>query len=400
MCAPKQISEIRRGKRGEMNNFMHHPVSGYPSVAAKHFLYTRAPILVYWEMTRACDLACRHCRAEAITDRDSNELSTDEGRRLLQKVAEFGVPRPHVVMTGGDPLKRPDLFALIENAAALGLSVSVVPSSTQALTREVLQRLKDAGVESIALSLDGSTAPKHDGLRGIPGCFARTVDAAWDALRVGLRLQINSLVSAETLPDLPAVYALLSRFPLMRWKLFTLIAVGRGRALKDTTPEQCETLHHWLYDISGSAPFPVATTEAPHYRRLALTRMRAQGMPLRAILRTPLGRGFGIRDGNGIVFVSYSGNVYPSGFLPLKAGNVRSEDLSDIYRFSKTFTAIRDASCFKGKCGRCEFRKICGGSRARAYASTGDFLESDPLCAYEPRAAKNRANHGQTALTA
>jgi radical SAM protein len=383
-----------------MNKFMHHSVSGHPGIAAKRFLYTQAPLLVYWEMTRACDLACRHCRAEAITDRDNNELSSDEGRCLLQKITEFGVPRPHVVMTGGDPLKRPDLFALIEHAAALGLSVSVVPSSTQALTWEVLQRLKDAGVESIALSLDGSTAPRHDGLRGIPGCFVRTVDAARDALRAGLRLQINSLVSAETLPDLAAVYALVSRFPLMRWKLFTLIAVGRGRALKDITPEQCEALHHWLYDISRSAPFPVATTEAPHYRRLALTRMRAQGMPLSTILRTPLGRGFGIRDGNGIVFVSYSGEVYPSGFLPLKAGNVRSEDLADIYRSSKTFTVIRDASGFKGKCGRCEFKKICGGSRARAYASTGDFLESDPLCAYEPRAPKHRMDHDLTVLTA
>ena len=352
----------------------------------ENFLYLRAPLLAYWEMTRACDLACRHCRAEAIRDRDRNELTTAEGRRLLEKIAEFGAPRPHVVMTGGDPMKRPDLFAMVAHARALGLSVSVVPSSTQVLSQEVFQGLKDAGVESIALSLDGSTALKHDGLRGVPGCFTRTLDAAWDALDAGLRLQINSLVTAETLSDLPAIYALVSRLPLMRWKLFALIPVGRGKSLSEMSPEECDGLHDWLYGISRTAPFPVATTEAPHFRRMALMRMRRQGMPLRAIMRTPLGRGFGVRDGNGILFVSYAGDVYPSGFLPLKAGNVRADDLLEIYRTSETFVRLRDSSGFGGKCGRCEFRNICGGSRARAYATTGDPLASDPLCLYEPKA--------------
>ena len=283
-------------------------------------------------------------------------------------------------------MKRPDLLALVAHACALGLSVSVVPSSTQALSQEVFQKLKDAGVESIALSLDGSTALKHDGLRGVPGCFARTLDAAWEALDAGLRLQINSLVTAETLSDLPAIYTLISRLPLMRWKLFALIPVGRGKSLSEMSPEECDGLHDWLYDISRTAPFPVATTEAPHFRRMALMRMRRQGMPLRSIMRTPLGRGFGIRDGNGIVFVSYAGDIYPSGFLPLKAGNVRTNDLLEIYRTSETFVRLRGSSRFRGKCGRCEFRNICGGSRARAYATTGDPLASDPLCLYEPKA--------------
>jgi len=337
-------------------------------------------------MTRACDLACRHCRAEAMRERDPNELNTAEGRRLLDKITEFGAPHPHAVMTGGDPMKRPDLFALVAHARALGLSVSVVPSSTQALSQEVFCGLKDAGVESIALSLDGSTAAKHDGLRGVPGCFTRTLDAAWEALDAGLRLQINSLVTAETLSDLPAIYALVSRMPLMRWKLFALIPVGRGKSLSEMSAEKCDALHDWLYGIYRTAPFPVATTEAPHFRRLALMRMRRHGMPLRAIMRTPLGRGFGTRDGNGILFVSYAGDVYPSGFLPLKAGNVRADDLLEIYRTSEPFVRLRDSSRFRGKCGRCEFRNICGGSRARAYAATGDPLASDPLCLYEPKA--------------
>jgi radical SAM protein len=352
--------------------------------APSRFVYSRAPLLVYWELTRACDLACRHCRAEAIAERDARELDTAEGEGLLERIRSFGERGGHLVLTGGDPLKRPDLYSLIDYGARLGLTVSVSPSSTNALTREVFQRFKDSGVESISLSLDGSTAEKHEGIRGISGCFARTLDSTWDALRAGLRVQINTLVTAETLPDFPDIYELLRPLPLMRWKLFTLIGVGRGRTLRELTPEQCESLHHWICDISKESPFPVATTEAPHFRRVAVTRMRARGIPLAAIEKTPVGRGFGIRDGNGVMFISHTGSVYPSGFLPLSAGNVRSADVVELYRTSKLFRGLRLTRLFKGKCGRCEFREICGGSRARAYARHGDPFESDPLCAYEP----------------
>jgi radical SAM protein len=352
--------------------------------APGRFVYAQAPLLVYWELTRACDLACRHCRAEAIAGRDPRELTTVEAEDLLDKIRSFGDRGGHLVLTGGDPLKRPDLYSLIDYGARIGLTVSVAPSSTNALTGEVFKRFKDSGVESISLSLDGSTAEKHEGIRGIPGCFARTLDTAWDALRAGLRLQVNTLVTAETMPDLAEIYRLLSPLPLMRWKLFTLIGVGRGRTLKEPTPEECESLHNWLCEISKDSPFPVATTEAPHFRRVALTRMRARGMPLAAIEKTPVGRGFGIRDGNGVMFISHTGSVYPSGFLPLSAGNVRSSDVVELYRRSSLFTTIRSTRLFKGKCGRCEFREICGGSRARAYARHGDPLEADPLCAYEP----------------
>jgi len=352
--------------------------------AASRFVHSRAPLLIYWELTRACDLACRHCRAEAIAQRDARELDTFEAMALLEKIRSFSEHGVHVVLTGGDPLNRPDLCTLIEHGAKIGLAVSIAPSSTNLLTREVFQRFKDSGVESLSLSLDGSTAEKHEEIRGVPGCFGRTLDAAWDALRAGLRLQVNTLVTAETLEDLDETYGLLKHLPLMRWKLFTLIGVGRGRTLKEPSPEQCEALHHWLCDVSKDSPFPVATTEAPHFRRVALTRMRERGMPMAKIEKTPVGRGFGIRDGNGILFISHSGHVYPSGFLPLAAGNVRNSDVTDLYRFSKLFRNLRSTRLYKGKCGRCEFREICGGSRARAYARHGDPLESDPLCAYEP----------------
>ncbi len=347
-------------------------------------VYSEKPLLIYWELTRACDLACRHCRAEAIARRDPRELTTSEAKGLLEKLRGFGGRGPHLVLTGGDPLKRPDFFYLLEYGKRLGLHVSVAPSGTQALSQEVLQRFKACGVESIGLSLDGSTAERHDSFRGVPGCFAWTIEAAQHARAEGLPLQVNTLVTAETEADIPDIYKLVSRLNLMRWSLFYLIGVGRGGALREVSPEQCEALHHWLYYISKDAPFVVATTEAPHFRRVTLAGMRSAGIPLARIRETSAGRGFGIRDGNGIMFISHTGDVYPSGFLPLVAGNVRTADVVEIYRHSEVFQNIRQTTTFKGKCGQCEFREVCGGSRARAYATSGDPLESDPLCAYEP----------------
>ncbi|MFN4218564.1 MAG: TIGR04053 family radical SAM/SPASM domain-containing protein [Candidatus Bipolaricaulia bacterium] len=350
-------------------------------------VFSEAPMLVYWELTRACDLACKHCRAEAIAHRDPGELSTAEAKTLLGQLRSFGTPAPHLVMTGGDPLKRPDLFELIEHAIHLGLKVSIAPSGTNNLTRDVIAHFKACGVQSMSLSLDGSTAEKHDAFRGVAGCFAWTLQAARYAHEEGLPLQINTLVTADTAEDLPHIYELLKGLGIMRWSLFFLVAVGRGRLLRELTPARCEALHHWLYDLSKEAPFAVKTTEAPHFRRVAFLRMRAEGLDVMSIRRTSFGMGFGIRDGNGIMFISHVGQVYPSGFLPLAAGNVRQRSPVEIYRNADLFISIRDIDRLKGKCGRCEFKAICGGSRARAYASTRDYLESDPLCPYQPRAS-------------
>jgi len=358
-----------------------HGVSGRrPS----RLVYSEAPILIYWETTRACDLACRHCRAEAHAERDPNELTTSEGKALLEKLRGFGKRAPHLVLTGGDPLKRPDFFTLLEHSAKLGFRLSVAPSGTDALTQEVLRRFKNCGVESISLSFDGSTPERHDGFRGVPGCFVRTVEAARAARAEGLDLQINSLVTMQTREDLPEIYRLVSGLDVMRWSLFFLIQVGRGQGIREISPEEVESVHNWLYDLSKEAPFAIATTEAPHFRRVALTRMKAEGIPLAKIRETSVGRGFGIRDGNGIMFISHTGEVYPAGFLPLVAGNVRSADVVEIYRESPVFKRIRDTAQFGGRCGRCEFRETCGGSRARAYAAYGDPLAEDPACGYQP----------------
>ena len=348
--------------------------------------YAQNPMLVYWEMTQACALACRHCRAEAVSTPSSNELTRAESSDLLHQIAAFDTPLPHLILTGGDPLKRADLYDLIDEARALGLTVSITPSATHDLTFDVLARLKAHGIESLGLSLDGSSATRHEAVRGVEGCFDLTMRAVEDAAELAMPVQINTLVSQETAEDLPAIYELLKTAKVLRWSLFFLIAVGRGKTLQPVSARYGEELMHWVYDLARVAPFAIKTTEAPSYRRVALTRMREQGMPSAEIQGTPVYRGFGIRDGHGIMFVSNEGDVYPAGFLPLTAGNVRTNHLVDVYRNAPTFRALHAPDQFKGKCGQCEYRAVCGGSRARAFASTGDPLASDPFCPYQPRA--------------
>ena len=345
--------------------------------------FDRNPMLVYWEMTQACMLACRHCRAEAMPSPHPLELTPIESMRLLCQIATFGDPLPHLILTGGDPLSRKDLFPVIDEARALGLEVSITPSATPALTTEALDRLRSHGIQSLGLSLDGSSAARHDDVRAVPGCFDRTIDVAVEAGRLGLPIQIHTLVAQETADDLPAIYELLKTFPVMRWSLFFLIAVGRGRALQEVSPERAEEIMNWVLDLVPQAPFAVKTTEAPSYRRLALNRAHGSGKTAAEIKGSSVYRGFQIRDGHGIVFVSSQGDIYPSGFLPLSAGNVRTDSLVDVYRQAPLFQALHSPQYFRGKCGECEFNFVCGGSRARAFAHTGDALGSDPLCLYE-----------------
>lgn len=350
-------------------------------------MYDQAPLLVYWEATRACALACLHCRAEAVPQPHPLQLNTTEAQTLFQQIAQFGGRRlPHLIITGGDPLERPDLFQLIDYGRQLGLTVSITPAGTDNLTSIVIRQLKEAGIASLGLSLDGSDADRHDTFRGQRDSFRWTVAAAKAAREEHLPVQINTMVTAQTLDDLPRIYELVKGLGLARWALFFLIATGRGKALSEITPAQSERFLNWLWNLAPEAPFPIKTTEAHHFRRIAYLKMRSRGRADEAIWNTPVGRGFGIRDGNGIVFVSHTGQVYPSGFLPLVAGNVRQRSLVGIYRHSDTFTSVRDIDRLQGKCGRCEFRAICGGSRARAYADSHDPLGSDPLCPYQPRA--------------
>lgn len=342
------------------------------------------PMIVYWEMTQACGLACRHCRAEAMLQKHPNELNYSESRALLQQILAFGDPLPHLILTGGDPLMRHDLYEIIDEAVALGIQVSITPAATQNLTREVIEKLKAHQIQSLGLSLDGSSAARHEAVRGVQGCFDWTMNAARVAGELDIPVQVNTLVSAETADDLPAMYDLLLTQRVMRWSLFFLISVGRGKLLEAISPERGEEIMRWSLDLSRRAPFAIKTTEAPSYRRVALETMRASGMPSEAIRHSSVYRGFGIRDGNGIVFVSNTGEIFPAGFLPVTVGNVRDGDLATTYRDAALMRSLHDPNTFKGKCGYCEYRIVCGGSRARAFTHTGDALESDPFCAYEP----------------
>ncbi|MGD0436682.1 MAG: TIGR04053 family radical SAM/SPASM domain-containing protein [Bryobacteraceae bacterium] len=353
--------------------------------------YTQTPLNIYWEMTQACALACRHCRAEASPNPLPNELSFEEGVAFLHQIPGFGEPLPQLILTGGDPLRRPDLYLLIDEARQLGIGVSITPAATAELTRGVLLRLKEHGVEGLGLSLDGSTAEKHDSIRGVPGTFDRTMQAIRWAQELQMPLQVNTLAAAETADDVPAIYELLKPFDVSRWSLFFLISVGRGKVLQPLSPEAGEALMGWVYETSLVSPFTVATTEAPSYRRVALERMRAAGMSGDQIKRSSAYRGFGIRDGHGIMFVSNTGDICPAGFLPLVVGNVRTDRVAEIYRNAPTFKSLHDPTQFEGRCGFCEYHALCGGSRARAYGATGNPLASDPFCAYEPRHSEPEA---------
>jgi AdoMet-dependent heme synthase len=346
--------------------------------------YAQTPLNLYWEVTQACALACRHCRAEAVASPHPQELTLPEAFTFLEQIQDFGPPLPHLILTGGDPLARHDLFELIDRAHALGIGVSITPAATAKLTLDVLVRLRGHRIEGLGLSLDGSTAARHDSIRGVPGTFAVTIQALRWAGELGMPVQVNSLVAAETADDLPAIYELLKGYAVTRWSLFFLIAVGRGRVLQPVTSEEGERLMEWIYDTSRKAPFVVATTEAPSYRRVALQRMRAEDMTGEQMKSSPVFRGFGVRDGHGVMFVSHTGDICPAGFLPLVAGNVRNDRVAEVYRTSPAFQALHDPSLFQGRCGRCEYRAICGGSRARAFATTGNPLAADPFCAYEP----------------
>lgn len=349
------------------------------------YIFRHAPRNVYWEMTIACDLECKHCRASAIPHRDPLELTTEQGQALMRDVKTMG---SMIILTGGDPMKRPDLFELIEYAREIALPISITPSTTPTLTRDVVQQFKKLGVAAMGTSLDGPNAEIHDNFRGVPGTFTNSVNALAWAREFQIPVQINTTVTSETLAHLEEMFSLLrDEFapPVRRWSLFLLVPVGRGEDLGIPTADEVEELCAWVYQAAQGAPFHVGTVEAPHYHRYWIQRKLAELTPLEQINKLAMRMGFGVRDGNGVIFVSHRGEVYPAGFLPHPLlGNVKDEPLSTIYRESPQLAELRNMDALKGKCGHCEFRWLCGGSRARAYGMTGDPMESDPFCAYDP----------------
>ena len=377
-------------------------------VRLMHHDAAERPFIVIWEVTRACQLVCTHCRADAIRSRNPFELTTDEGRRLLDELASFGAPRPLVVLTGGDPFERPDLPELVAHGTKLGLSMALSPSVTDRLTREVLVELHEAGAKAISLSLDGASAQTHDSFRGVDGVFAATMDAARMVREVGYRLQINTTVTRSTVHELPEILRTVLELGTTLWSVFFLVPTGRGKLLEPLTAAEEEEVLHWLHDVS--ALVAIKATEAPHYRRIAIQRAGVDEDslddvfpvgPLRAELRhdteellsghEPRRRHprapIDVNSGRGFAFVDHVGMVYPSGFLPVSVGSVRDQSFPEIYRDSLLLQALRDPDDFGGRCGQCEFRTVCGGSRSHAYATSGDPLAEDPSCLYQPVAS-------------
>ncbi len=357
--------------------------------------FSRSPLIVIWEVTRACDLACVHCRASAIPEREPGELTTGEGVRLIQSLREFG--RPLFVLTGGDPLKRHDIFDLIRAGERAGLVTNLSPSGTPCLSHGALLRARDCGLKGVSISLDGSSEAIHDRFRGVPGSFSWSMQGAASCVALGLRLQINTTLTRHNLDDLPAIAGLVESLEARRWVVFLLVPTGRGQADQQVSPQECEEVFRWLHRLSRTAPFRIKTTEGPHYRRVALEEMAAaepagRGTGAQPASGSPGGRFVpGMNDGSGFLFISSRGDIQPSGFLPLTAGNVRTDSIVRVYREHPLFVALRDPDLLRGRCGACEYREVCGGSRARAYAVAGDIHAEDPACLYVPPAAAGGA---------
>jgi radical SAM protein len=373
-----------------------HP-PGRPNPSAIDF--DRTPFVAIWETTRACDLACRHCRAEAIPTGDPAELKTEEGFALLDELHAMGTPI--CVLSGGDPAKRPDLIELVRHGARTGMQMATIPAATPLLDRNLVVALKEAGLAQMALSLDGPDAASHDAFRGVPGAFARTLEGARYAREVGLPLQINTTFSAANRHQFAAMASLVKELGAIFWEVFFLVPMGRGSVLTGLSAAECERLFEVIYRVQKKEGFIVKVTEAPHYRRhVAQREMKDEGarsarpeglavMPARLTQSEGPGHTVGlaprgVNSGNGFLFVSHLGEIMPSGFLPIPVGNVREMPLAAAYRESPLFLQLRAPSTYKGRCGRCEFRDICGGSRSRAYGLTGDPFETDPWCSYEP----------------
>jgi len=380
------------------------PMHNIPARGGLNFDET--PFLAIWEVTQSCDLACKHCRAAAQPIAHPDELTNAEGKALIDQIAQMHVPI--FVFTGGDPLKRKDVFELIRYAADKGVQVAVTPSATPLLTREAMFKLKEAGLVRLGISLDGSTPEIHDAFRGLPGAWARTIQAIEWANEAGIPIQVHSTISRHNAHDLDNLCALFEKLPIVMWNVFFLVPVGRGQLGDMLSGEEFEQVFGKIYELSHRVNFQIKTTEAMHYRRYLLQHNLeerrlghggAHGHPGGATAKgfeagTPTTdaqtRTVGwatrrVNDGKGFMFILHVGNVYPSGFLPIHAGNVRQTPLQEIYRDSPIFKSLRDTSKLEGKCGACEYKEICGGSRARAYAVTGDPLAQEPCCIYQPK---------------
>ena len=345
--------------------------------------FDHSPMLVFYELTQACDLVCLHCRACAQSRPDPAELSTADSMRLIDQLTEFPQP-PMLILTGGDPIKRSDIYELIEYAVGRGLEVSITPSATPLVTRQAITRLRDAGISRLAISIDGADAATHDANRGVAGSFQRSLDILHDANDLGVETQINTTLTPANFHQIEAMANRFAELEIALWSVFFLIPVGRASEMQRLNADECEQAFERLWAESSRQPYLIKTTEAPHYRRYVI--QNRAGKREQTSAARPAFIPAGVNDGKGVMFVSHSGVIHPTGFLPITCGVFPFQSVVSVYQDSPIFRSLRDAERLEGKCGRCEFRNLCGGSRARAYGVTGNLFAEEPDCSYMPPA--------------
>ncbi len=342
----------------------------------------RPPRLIAWELTNACNLACIHCRADAIKEPGPDELSTDEAKHFIDELIEY---KPIIILTGGEPLLRPDVYEIAQYATRKGFRVVLATNGTL-LTPEIVKRLIDVGIQRVSISIDGSSAETHDTFRAERGAFEGALRGIELLKNQGLDFQINTTITKRNLDEIPGIYDLAIKLGASALHIFLLVPTGRGEEIEEQEipPDEYERVLNWFYDKSKEKKLQLKATCAPHYFRIMRQRAKAEGIRI-----TPETHGLeamtkGCLGGSGFCFISYKGEVYPCGYLPALAGNIRQKPFKVIWEKSKVFNDMRAPDKLKGKCGICEYRRVCSGCRARAYAATGDYMEEEPYCVYTP----------------
>ncbi|MFW6177010.1 MAG: heme b synthase [Desulfohalobiaceae bacterium] len=351
--------------------------------------------LLAWEVTRACNLACKHCRAEADPHPRPDELSTLEAKEFISSIPEVG--RPIVIFTGGEPLLRADIFELVAHAKDQGLKCVMAPNGTL-LDQENVRRMLESGIERVSISLDGPDAESHNAFRGVQGAFQACMRGVEKLKAQGLPFQVNTTVTQENMSSLPQIFNMAKELGAVAWHIFLLVPTGRARELQQQviTAQEYEEVLNWFYDFRPKTDMHLKATCAPHYHRILRQRAKQDGVEVSYQNFGLDAVGRGCLGGTGFCFVSHSGQVQPCGYLDLDCGQLRQENFARIWRESPQFAQLRDPDQYRGKCGVCEYLRVCGGCRARAQTMLGHYLEEEPLCSYVPGKLreKNRKSHG------
>lgn len=343
--------------------------------------------LVAWEVTRACNLACRHCRAEAHPEPFPGQLNTAESQDLIDQIARIG--QPILIFTGGEPLLRPDIFELVSYADAAGLRCVMAPNGTL-VTPENADRMRASGIQRASISIDGPDAASHDDFRGVPGAFASALKGIDNLKEAGLPFQINTTVSRQNFNRFKDIFDLAVELGASAWHIFLLVPTGRAASMNKggINAEEYEQVLNWFYDFRRQTAMELKATCAPHYHRILRQRATEDGIPVTVDNLGLEARGRGCLGGQGFCFISHTGQVQPCGYLELDCGQIRQTPLADIWANSEIFAKLRNQDCYSGKCSVCEYHSVCGGCRARALTMNGDYLAEEPLCTYQPQATR------------